>query len=466
MKPGLTLAFAGSTHRHLVSHLHPGDGNEAAAILICSSSPGLRRRLVVRETIAVPYMACSLRAPDAVVWPGSYIEQAIDVAEPEGLTIILLHSHPGGWLDFSHVDDESDARVIPGIFEGVGGQHGSAVMTADGAVRARIYASDMSHEEVDLVTVADDEIRNWWVDGIVKGIPSGRPMAFTGAMTAELARLSAVVIGVSGTGSIVAEQLARLGFGRIVMVDPDRVEMKNLNRILNATFEDATSGRLKVEMFADAIASFRGPEVAVPIPTEIGNREAVETVAQCDVIFSCVDSQDGRQFADLIASAFLIPLFDVGVVIPTYNDGGKAAIGDVCGRIDYVHPGGSTLADRSVYTPEGLRAEYMRRVNPKAYEEELAAGYIKGVVEEAPSVITLNMRASSAVVAEFVARTFPFRQESNGLYARTIFSLAACDEDHFSEEDFERKDNRLLGRGAAEPLLGLPALRREGKDTQ
>lgn len=60
--------------------------------------------------------------------------------------------------------------------------------------------------------------------------------------------------------------------------------------------------------------------------------------------------------------------------------------------------------------PEGLRAEYVWKVNPKAYEEALAAEYIKGVVEEAPSVIALNLRVSSAVVSEFLARAFPFRR--------------------------------------------------------
>jgi len=74
------------------------------------------------------------------------------------------------------------------------------------------------------------------------------------------------------------------------------------------------------------------------------------------------------------------------------------------------------------------------------------------------------MRASSAVVTEFIARTFPFRQEPNALYARTIFSLAACDEDHFPEDGFTRKESSLLGRGAAEPLLGLPALRKSRED--
>ncbi|MGO7206663.1 ThiF family adenylyltransferase, partial [Rhizobium ruizarguesonis] len=54
---------------------------------------------------------------------------------------------------------------------------------------------------------------------------------------------------------------------------------------------------------------------------------------------------------------------------------------------------------------------------------------------------------------------FPFRQEPNRNYARTAFSLAACDEEHYSEDEFPRQDNPLLGRGAKEPLLELPQFR-------
>lgn len=463
MMPASTLAMAGATHSALKGHLL-SDGNEAAAVLICAPSPAPRERLVVRQTILVPHDACPLRKPDALVWPGSYIEDAIDIAEPEGLVIILLYSHPGGWLQFSHVDDESDRRVIPGLFQAFGHCHGSAIMTPEGAIRARLYSPDMESRPVDLVTIAGDDIVYWWNDGIVNAVPQGRPLPFTSAMTGELGRLSAAVIGVSGTGSIGAEVAARLGFGSVTLVDPDRIEKKNLNRILNSTSADAARGRLKVDMFSQAIADHRGDGVAVSIADTLGTREAIEAVGQCDVIFCCVDSKEGRQYADLIASAFVIPLFDVGVTIPTFLDDGVVAIADVSGRIDYVQPGGSTLADRGVYTQESLRAEYLQRTDPDAFRAELEAGYIKGMLEEAPSVITLNMRAASAMMNEFIARAYPFRQEPSRNYARVSFSLAACDEDHFAEDEFEASENALLGRGATEPLLGLPLFRMSRKD--
>src|SRR6266849_2780821 len=49
-----------------------------------------------------------------------------------------------------------------------------------------------------------------------------------------LSSLSIGVVGCSGTGSWIVEQLSRLGVGRLVMVDPDVTEDKNLNRIINS----------------------------------------------------------------------------------------------------------------------------------------------------------------------------------------------------------------------------------------
>jgi hypothetical protein len=73
-------------------------------------------------------------------------------------------------------------------------------------------------------------------------------------------------------------------------------------------------------------------------------------------------------------------------------------------------------------------------------------------------VITLNMRAASACMNEFIARAYPYRHESNAKYARTQFSLEACEEDFTSEFAFPCAPNPSLGRGSLEPLLGLPFL--------
>jgi hypothetical protein len=451
MNPPSTLAITKESYEKLRSHLFPGDDLEAAAILLCSRSPGPRLRLIVRDVLLVPHERCQ-RERDYLQWPGLVIEDAIDAAIADDLCLILLHSHPAGYFKFSPLDDRSDQITIPCIFQALGPLHGSAIMIPTGEILARVYRPDMAPELLDLVTVADDDIKLWWSDGAYKK----RPMAFSSETRREMSRLSAVVIGASGTGSITIEQIARLGFGRIYMIDFDKVETKNLNRILNAGTADVDE--FKVHVLSRAIAWHRADGIAVPVPTTILDRDAVLQASQADFIFSCVDSKEGRQIADLVASAFLLPLFDVGVSIPTRRAGTDLAVLDVCARIDYVRPGGPTLADRNVYTQDGLRAEYLKRSHPERYEKEVADGYIKGSPEQAPSVISLNMRASADLLLEFIARVYPFRHDKNGKYTRRQLSFAAGEEDFIPESAFPIALNPLLGRGDKEPLIGLPAL--------
>lgn len=461
--PRNSLVITAPQHAALKQHLFPGDGKEAAAVLLCSRIDAGGIKLLVRDYILVPYFACK-REPTFLAWSSDYIEDALDKAEEDDLSIILLHSHPCGLFEFSLADDKSDAQIMPAIFVGRAKKHtgplwhGSAIMIDSGAIQARLYDTSYHSVPLDVVAVYGDELIYYWNPEhyAVKG--AGRPMAFSDAMRKELSRLSACVVGVSGTGSIVAEQLARLGFGTIILVDFDRMELKNLNRILNSSLHDAKSERLKVDVISEAIRRHRDDVTVKVVPNTISCATAVRQAAEADIIFSCVDSDEGRQICDLISSAFLLPLFDVGVTIPVHTKGDASSILDVAGRIDYVWPGGSTLADRKVFTPASLAAEYLARVDPASHSARVHEGYMPGALEEAPSVIALNMRAASACVMEFIARAYPFRHDPNAQRARTVFSLAACEEEFESEASFVRAKNSLLATGLKHPLLGLPML--------
>ncbi|WP_192385107.1 ThiF family adenylyltransferase [Mesorhizobium silamurunense] len=459
MSSSYSLSLSGTHHQLLKKHLL-GDRNEAAAILFCRDLSPQRAKLIVFDVLLIPNEECSIRRPDFITWPGARLSAAMDRAEDEGCTLILIHSHPGGFLEFSVVDDESDRWAIGSLFGGWSGEapaagHGSAIMVASGRIRARLYDPTMRSAPVADVTVVGDDIVHWR-DNQQEGPPV---MAFGSAMTEQLAKLRAGIIGVSGTGSIIAEQAARMGFGALTLIDFDRIEHRNLNRILGSRLKDAVTSELKVNAVSREIGQYRDEIQLQLVPASIMTREAVLAAAQCDILFSCVDSAEGRQIADLIAQAFVIPLIDMGVTIPTRRlRDGNPAIAEVMGRIDYVQPFGSTLASRQVFTSALLRAEYLARSDPEAYAQELKEGYIKGTLEEAPSVLPLNMRAASCAMLEFVARMFPFRHDSNRSAARTLFALADGEEERFSEDSFPVDEFGVAGRGLTVPLLGLPLL--------
>jgi hypothetical protein len=455
MKRDLTLVLPHAIVERLHRQLFPGDGLEAAALLYCSEVRGRRKKWLARDILPVPYSACA-RTMDSITWPGEYLETAIDEAEERGDIVIAMHSHPGGLLAFSCADDDSDHLVMPALWHGTGRACGSAIMTPDGTVLARAYKDGINATPVDLVLTAAPDINLYWHKDIASGRPVAPPMAFGSGMTEWLRRLSVCVIGVSGTGSIVAEQLARLGVGELNLIDFDCIEARNLNRILNASLADC--GRLKVDVFADSIRRHNPECHVVTVPHALGTREAVLAASEADLAFSCVDTAEGRHIADRLCAALCIPVVDVGVTIPTVEVDGMRRIAEVCGRVDYIFPSGTSLLDRGVYDAALLEAEYLARVAPDTHARRIKEGYIRGMVEEAPSVISVNMRAASACVIEAIARVFPFRETPNAGRARTIFMLAEGEEETWPETAFQPRSAFPLGTGLCEPLLGLPAL--------
>lgn len=105
----------------------------------------------------------------------------------------------------------------------------------------------------------------------------------------------------------------------------------------------------------------------------------------------------------------------------------------------------------------GVERIYKR--DPAAYVEQVKAGYMPGSLEQSPSVITVNMHAASMGVQELIARLYPYRLDGNSCCARTMFSLAEKEYEHFSEADFTPQESLKLATGLSEPLLGLPSLR-------
>jgi len=414
----VSLTLTERQHEELRRILLPGDGMESAAILICRYTGPERERLIVSKIQDVPDGVCVIRKHDFISWPGESIEEAIDTAEPEGDALLLIHSHPGDCLEFSKVDDTSDRATMPGLFAAIDAtnfHHGSVIMTPDGAMKARVYNRDGKKLEISQIWRVGHSVTN------VSTMDVDPVMPFGSKMTDAFGRQTACVIGVSGTGSLVAELLARKGIGHLILVDSDTIEHKNLNRIVNSTIVDAEENGSKTEMMANAIARYAPNTKVSIVNNSIDDRDAVVAASAANILFSCVDSMAGRSMAEMISQCCLIPLIDLGVTIPTRRDtNGFPHVADVCGRIDFVRPDGPNLTDRGVVTAEGLRREYLLENAPEAATREIEAGYIQGVHEEAPSVMALNMRAASDAVLEWIERQYPYRLDGSTGFARVV----------------------------------------------
>ena len=109
-----------------------------------------------------------------------------------------------------------------------------------------------------------------------------------------LVGVTAGIVGLSGGGSHVVQQLAHAGIGGFVPVDFDIVEEKNLNRLVGATAEDARLKRSKTDV---AVRVIRGVNpMARLTPRRATWQESTAALRRCDVIFGCTDDHDGRMY--------------------------------------------------------------------------------------------------------------------------------------------------------------------------
>jgi hypothetical protein len=461
MIPDVALSLTEAHYEQVKQHLFPGDGKEAAVIALCGRRAGPQRhKLLVRELCPVPYTICTARAPDRIAWPVTWLDPLLEKAERQGLSIVKFHSHPADYRQFSQADDSSDAALFAGIHGWLDSDvpHASAIMIEDGTLFGRAIWPDGIMETLSTIAVIGDDLRFWHASAPYLARPEGvgRPTAAFGRqMMAELAQLTAAVVGASGTGSIVIEQLHRLGFGKVVLIDPERVDIKNLNRIVNSRQRHAANGISKVDAVAEAIAeSGLGTQVELH-PVNIAERRAVEAVACADIVFGCVDSAEGRDVLNRICSYYLLPYIDVGVGIVLLADG---RIDEINGVVHYLKPGGSSLLSRGAYRPEQVAAAALRRQNPKLYEERRREKYIEGAGEEAPAVITVNMAMASLAANECLARIYRTRNLPNREYAELRVSLTEMEIEAIAEGKSCPMLARHVGAGDVEPLLGLPEL--------
>jgi ThiF family/Prokaryotic homologs of the JAB domain len=465
MSPPVTLAFSGDQHDHLKSFLFPGDGKEAVAILLCGRRDGDRRhRLVVREVHGIPYDDCTVRTPVQVTWPPDYIVPVLERASAERLSVVKVHSHPTGYAGFSQTDNEGDARLLPMIRGWVEARvpHGSAVMLPDGQMFGRILQDGNAFEPIECMSVAGNDLLFWYADAGSVALPSfvaSHLQAFDEGTIQRLRRLSIAVIGASGTGSPLIEQLMRLGVAVLVIVDDDYMETRNVNRILNSTMKDVRDQRLKVDVLGDAIERTELGTRVIRVPKNLWNPDVVREVAQCDIVFGCMDTVDGRYLLNALASYYNIPYFDIGVRLDAVPEGpDKGRIREVCGTVNYLQPGRSSLMSRGLFTMADVAAAGLRRNDPAAHARQVEDGYIRGVAANRPAVISVNMFGASLAVNEFLARLHPFREETNDSYGSVIFSLASMELITEPEEGICEILGGSVGFGDTAPLLGMMEL--------
>ncbi len=174
---------------------------------------------------------------------------------------------------------------------------------------------------------------------------------FLGKNSALVLKESRVaVVGLGGGGSHIAQQLAHLGVGEFVLIDPDIVEDTNLNRLVGATQQDVASGARKASVAQRVIAGVN-PGARVWVETTQWQMCAV-ALRSCDVIFGCVDSIGERAQLETTARRYLIPYIDIGMDVHNAEEGFFLG-----GQVAVSLPGGPCLRCMGIVNDRALEVE-------------------------------------------------------------------------------------------------------------
>lgn len=458
------LSISKKKHEILFNHLFPGDNKEAVSIILCGRNEHDNEcKLSINDIIIIPYANYSIQTDHKVKWSTSLVENALKTALKKNLAIFKIHSHPTGLKDFSMLDDESDKEFFDSIYGWFDSNaiHGSLIMLPEGEIIGRIVTPDLNFKNIDRISLVSDTISIWDSNSIKinKDIDLRTIQSFGLGTVELLKKLKVGVVGCSGTGSPLIAQLVRLGVGEFVLIDPDKMEIKNLNRIYYSTLSDAQRNIPKVNVIKDRITEIGlGTRVTTYNVNLYDSIKAIKSLSMCDIIFGCVDSIDGRHLLNLISTFYVIPYIDLGIKLIA---DGKGNIESISGAIHYILPGQGSLLSRGVYTSEGLRAAGLLRTNPEQYQDDKKHGYIENVDVESPAVISINTQVSSIAINEFLARIHPYRYDDNSNYSITKLSLTDSYILYEPDNTIDRYLEKYVGRGSMKPQLNMPELNKE-----
>ncbi len=387
-----TLIFGGDTFADLKVAFH-AHGDESCALLLAAqvSDNLASTRLLVREIHLVAEDAYSRRSPiEAEIRPEALVS-LVQRAKNEGFSVVFAHSHPNvtGTPVFSKVDDAGEARLAEFLARRIPGKtHAALVIGSDGcAARVLGGAEQLAVVEVNAVVKdwthrTDSNPQSKWDRQVRVFGPEGQ---------AIIQRAKVAIVGLGGTGSIVAQELAHLGVSDFILVDHDVADETNLNRLVGATQENV--GQRKVDVAQRMISKVNPSAKVQVIAGDVADIDVARSLVGCDAIFSCTDSHASRAILNQLAYQYLIPLFDVGVGIVAK----EGVITHVAGRIQMAAPGLPCLICAGVINSNAVRIELQSEVH------RAADPYITGHHEPQPAVISLNGTVSSMVVTMFMA---------------------------------------------------------------
>ena len=308
---------------HLLSHLKRGQPQEDLCFALWSPSTGSERVTAIVHDVVLPNAGDRELHGGASFLPG-YLTRSLLLAKSRRCGLAFMHSHlTTGWQHMSDPDVVAERDVLAPPSYTTKLPLVGLTVGADGYWSARFWQKTDGihlHWCTKVRIVGKDKYSIYFNNRIFAPPPRRdvlRRTFDTWGTDAQstISRLHVGIVGLGSVGSVVSEGLARVGVPFVTLVDPDRVEEHNLDRLLNATQNDI--GRLKVDLARTAFLSHATTDSPIvhAVAESIHTANAYRRILDCDLIFSCVDRPVARDVLNYISQGHLVPVIDGGIAV-------------------------------------------------------------------------------------------------------------------------------------------------------
>jgi len=400
-----TLTFWEHYYEKLTAHLFSsGNRLERAAFLLCGIATTTREtRLIVREVIIVPDADLLEQSEQHLSISANSFIPIMKRANQQKTSLVFVHSHPIGIPAHSPQDDLEEKPLFGTAYNRIdvpSAVHGSLVLSDPEMPRGRVWLDGGRTEPIDLVRVIGRRFQFYPRQGLDHSIETSfhdrEVRAFGPDILPLLRGLTVGVVGAGGTGSSVIEQLIRLGVGRLIVADGQKLDSSNVSRGYGSQVDDV--GVLKTNLVARLVERIGLKTNVETIDKPITYASAMKRFRECDVIFGCTDDFWGRSLLCRFCIEYCIPIVDLGTQIKSKN----GVISAIPGRITTLSPGKACLFCRGQITPEDVAQQILEELSPEEAVRQRREGYIPELPDAEPAVIAFTTATAAFGVAELL----------------------------------------------------------------
>lgn len=312
--------------RGLRDHVEDFTSGEQAGFLICgeTSLPGYVV-LVARHWIPVP--------PDEVrrdkkgfmlAWSPALNARVLEQASDLGGSVVLVHSHGDSIGPRLSPSDERNAKsLFPAMSRLLLGRTSGSVVLGSKSAAGLFWMNGKLSGNLRTIHVVGAVIEKWGLDlshiRPVRRSLDRQSRAIGPRSDSLLADSTVAVLGLSGGGSHVVQQLVHQGVGRIIGVDDQLIEEVQLGRMVGSRKSDVDVVYKTAAM--SRLAKAVDPGVVLDEVRERFPALAVrQALLQADLVVACVDSFSAREQINAFCRRYHLPLIDIGMNIETGDD--------------------------------------------------------------------------------------------------------------------------------------------------